>query len=216
MTNSLIISESQSTPRAPIPAGMYVARCYGLIQIGRYMEYSQFLKKDVYENKIRITWELPTLTKEFKEGEGEKPYSISKEFTMSLNEKGNLRPFLNSWRGRSFTEDELKGFDILAIVGAPCMLNIIHKKSKDGAKAYEEIATITPLMKGVEMPSAFNEKQILTYSNWNQALFDSLPDFIKDKMKKSEEYLAMVSPSHVESAVSPVNAESSGDEALPF
>lgn len=212
---SLIISESQSTPRIPIPASMYVARCYGLIQIGRYMEYSEFLKKDVYTNKIRLTWELPTLTKEFKEGEGEKPYSISKEFTMSLNEKGNLRPFLNSWRGRSFTEDELKGFDILAIVGAPCMLNIIHKKSKDGTKTYEEIATITPVMKGLEVPAAFMDKQILTYSNWNQTLFDALPDFIKDKMKKAEEYLAMVAPSHVESAQSLVNAEG-GDDNLPF
>lgn len=213
---SLIISESQSTPRTPIPAGMYLARCYGLIQVGRYTEYSDFLKKDVIVNKIRITWELPELKKEFKEGEGERPYSISKEFTMSLNEKGNLRPFLNSWRGRSFTEDELKGFDILAIVGAPCMLNIIHKKSKDGSKTYVEIATITPLMKGTEIPPAFNEKQILTYSGWNQSLFDSLPDFIKDKMKKSDEYLAMVAPSHVESAQSPVNAESSDKDDLPF
>ena len=81
-------------------------------------------------NKVRITWELPTELKVFNPDKGEQPQAISKEFTLSMHEKSSLRAFLTSWRGKGFTEDEAKAFDVTKLLGVPCMLSIVHEPGK--------------------------------------------------------------------------------------
>ena len=56
-----------------------------------------------------------------------------------MAEKKQPKNSLKSWRGKDFTEDETKSFDITKLLGVPYMINIIHKTSKDGLKVYEEI-----------------------------------------------------------------------------
>ena len=107
---------------APLEAGTYPARCYSMVHIGTIQEEFQGEKKTM--NKVRISWELPTELKEFKQGEGEKPYVLSKEFTLSLHEKSSLRAFLKSWRGKDFTEEEAKSFDVTKLLGVTCMLSL--------------------------------------------------------------------------------------------
>jgi hypothetical protein len=46
---------------------------------------------------------------------------ISKEFTLSMHEKSTLRQFLESWRGKAFTEKEALSFDVTALIGKPCL-----------------------------------------------------------------------------------------------
>lgn len=205
---AIIASSSGGGNFTPIEAGNYAARCVQMIHIGTVEETIQGKIKML--NKVRLTWELPTEMKEFKEGEGEKPLTISKEFTLSLSDRATLRKYLASWRGKDFTEDQAKAFDITVLVGVPGLLNVIHKTSKDGSKVYAEVGTITPLMKGMECPPQINPSKILSYDGFDYALFDSLPDFIKDKMKSSDEYKAMAHPQEV-------NATGSvSEEDLPF
>jgi hypothetical protein len=80
----------------PIEAGSYPARCYSMIEMGTNEETYQGAAKMV--NKVRITWELPTEMQVFKEERGPEPRVISKEFSLSMHEKANLRGFLESWR----------------------------------------------------------------------------------------------------------------------
>ena len=124
---AIIATSNGGTSYEPIPSGSYPARCYSMIHLGTIEENILGTVKKL--NKVRITWELPTELKVFKEENGEQPHVISKEFTLSLHEKATLRNFLKNWRGKDFTEDEAKEFDIEKSVGAPCMLNITHKKS---------------------------------------------------------------------------------------
>lgn len=181
--------------RELIPAGNYIARCYQMIEIGTTTE--NIMGKTVTSKKARIGWELPTELKVFREENGEQPLVISKEYTLSMNEKSNLRKDLKSWRGKDFTEDEAKCFDITKLLGVPCMLNIIHKPSvSDPTKVYEQIAGITPMPKGMAAPAQINSTFLLSYDDFDQAKFDSLPDFIKDKMKSSEEYTKISNPNH--------------------
>lgn len=187
-----IIATAANSQRELIPAGNYVARCYQMIHIGTITETIMGEEKTL--NKVRIGWELPTELKVFKEENGEQPRVISKEFTLSMHEKSSLRKALASWRGKDFTEGEAKAFDITKLLGATCMLNIIHKPSKDGLKTYEEIAGITPMPKGFECPPQINKTTVWDYDNPDNALFDSLPDFIKDKIKSSLEYQKMMQP----------------------
>jgi len=188
-----ILAKQNSTPRELIPADNYIARCYKMIQVGTVVENFQGQPKTM--QKVRIGWELPTELKVFKEEKGPQPLVIEKEYTLSMAEKANLRAILTSWRGLGFSEEEAKAFDITKLIGAPCMLNVIHKPSKtDATKIYEEISSITKLPKGTTCPAAINPPFILSYDAWDEVKFESLPDFIKDKMKTSDEYKQMRNP----------------------
>ena len=156
--------------------------------------------EEKFVNKVRLTFELPTELKVFKEENGEQPQVISKEFTLSLGDKSNLRAFLNSWRGKALTEDECKSFDIAVLAGKACTLSIIHKTSKVSGKTYAEIASIGGVMKNMEVPALINPQMVFSVNSFDQVAFDSFPDFIKEKIASSQEYQALKSST---SATSP-------------
>lgn len=205
-----INATNNGTARELTPAGNHIARCYSMIEIGTVTEI--IMNKSQTLRKVRIGWELPLETREFKEGDGEKPFVISKEYTLSMHEKSNLRKDLKSWRGKDFTEDEAKSFDITKLLGVPCMINIIHQPSKDGSRVYANIAGVTPMPKGVKCPPQFNDTVELSYDNFDEEEFEKLPDFIKDKMKSSLEYAGLRKP-HEAHVVETVEQE---ENDLPF
>jgi len=205
----------------PIPAGTYLARCYSMVEIGTLEEEFQGIKKWV--NKVRITWELPTEMKVFNPDKGEQPQAISKEFTLSMHEKSTLRAFLTSWRGKGFTEDEAKEFDVSRLVGVPCMLSIVHEPGKkDPSRIYDKIASVSTVMKGVTMPRQVNPSFIFELDAFDQSKFDSLPDFLKDKIRQSKQYKTIISPEirHMEEVQQKVSEFQVPDneelEPLPF
>lgn len=186
-----IYASSTSTNYEPVPAGNYVARCYSMIHIGTIAE--NYMGEEKEMDKVRIGWELPTELKVFKEGEEAKPLSISKEFTNSLSEKANLRKFLESWRGKGFTAEEVKKFDITKLLGKPCMLSVIHKTSKQG-KVYADISSASVIPKGLECPPQVNPNFEFNYMPFDESKFNSLPDWLKDKIKTSQQYKEMQNP----------------------
>lgn len=204
---------NDNAPRELIPTGNYIARCYKMIHIGTVEEIILGEKKVL--NKVRIGWELPTELRVFSRDKGEQPLVIDKEFTLSLHEKSGLRAVLKSWRGKDFTEEEAKCFDITKLIGVQCMINIIHKPSKkDPTRVYEEIAGITAVPKGIAVPPQINATFVLDYDNFDNEKFNSLPDFIKQKMQTSMEYSALISPNQREFKADTTNHEE--ESYLPF
>lgn len=173
----------------PIEAGTYAARCISMIEIGTITEY--FQNEEKRQKKVRITWELPTELKVFKEENGPQPYVVSKEFTLSMHEKATLRHYLEGWRGQAFTEQEARAFDIEALLGKPCMLSITHKVSQKNGKTYADISGVSKLMKGMECPPQINPTTILSYDKFNWDVYGSLPQFLKEKIAESEEFKAI-------------------------
>ena len=155
---AIIATSNGGTSYEPIPSGSYPARCYSMIHLGTIEENILGTVKKL--NKVRITWELPTELKVFKEENGEQPHVISKEFTLSLHEKATLRNFLKNWRGKDFTEDEAKAFDIekKRIANRVDKLNkkiaerkpIIPKITDKILKEYEEIESSRKININVE------------------------------------------------------------------
>ncbi len=194
------------------PDGNHIARCYQMIEIGTVNEI--VMGKSVTLRKVRIGWELPNEKKEFVDGQGEKPFVISKEYTLSMHEKSTLRKDLKSWGGKDFTEEEAKSFDITKLIGAACMLNIIHQPSKDGTKVYANISGVTPMPKGVTAPPAINPRFELSYDNFNEEVFNTLPEFITNKMKGSLEYTTLMNP--IKPMVKQEEPAHIGEDDLPF
>ena len=101
-----------------IPEGVYPARCFSIVDLGTQNKVFKETEKEVHE--ISLSFEIPELSYEFEDKEtGEKKKgckTISSTFTASLSSKANLRKFLDAWRGKKFTEEELKGFDLKNVV----------------------------------------------------------------------------------------------------
>ena len=167
--------------KVQVEAGTYIARCYSMIHIGT-LGY-EWQGEKVLTNKISITFELPTEMREFGDKKEMKPIVLSQEYGLSLGKKSKLRPLLESWRGKVFTDEELENFDVSKLVGVPAFISVIHNE-----KGYAEIASISKLPKGTECPPQINKSQVLEYDNWNQELFDKLPEFIKKKITSTPEY----------------------------
>lgn len=200
--------------RELIPAGNYVARCYKMIEIGTIP--TEYMGETKMLHKVRIGWELPTELKVFNPEKGEQPCVIDKEYTLSLGEKANLRKDLQSWRGKAFTESEAEAFDITKLLGATCMLNIIHVQGKkDATKTYQSIGSVSPMPKGLVCPEQINPTFVFDFENFNGNIFETLPDFIKDQIKTSEEYKNVLSPNSFE-VIGAENINSEEHDDLPF
>jgi hypothetical protein len=158
----------------PPPTGIHRAVCVSYVDIGT--QKSEWQGEVKWQNKVMITWELPDETYE-KDGENI-PFTVSKFYTKSLHEKSNLRHDLVSWRGREFTDDELKGFDLDNILGKSCQLNVVHKAGKTGGMR-AVVSAVLPLSKGMQAaePSTPTWRYDIGEQGYN------FPEQLSDKMK---------------------------------
>ena len=164
------------------PTGAHIARCIGLIDIGTH--HGEYEGQPNVRHQVIIKWELPSEL--IKEGEfAGKPFTVSEFYTLSLGEKANLRKALTAWRGKEFTEDELKGFDLKNVLNKPCMLQVGRNK-KDKAK----VQAVMSLPKGMECPAQVNPGVYFSLSEFDQEVYDGLSDGYKRLIGESDEWAA--------------------------
>ena len=174
-----------------VPAGVHIGRCYSLIDLGtQESNYQGDLK---FQHKIRVGWELfgedengQPLTVEV-DGK-EMPLTISKSYTVSLHEKAGLRKDLAAWRGRDFTDEEAKGFDVSKLIGAYCMVNVTTSESN--SKTYSNVAGLTPLPAALKnaKPAAVHENVLFNLDEPDLKVFDSFHEKLQEAIKKSPEW----------------------------
>ena len=177
---SMIAKDSGNVSIEKLENGVYTAISSMIIDLG--LQVSE--KFDKTQRKMMILWNI--LGEEV-EINGEKlPRTMSKEYSFSLGEKSNLRKDLQAWRGKTFTDEELQGFNILNVLNKPCQLQIILEE-KNGKK-YNNIASIMALPKGtnieeLESVSHLDIEDVETWKNWSK-----VPTWIQDKIKKAQNY----------------------------
>lgn len=130
-------------------------------------------------HKILLQWELAETM------EDGRPFAISSRYTLSLFDQAILRQHLESWRGKSFTEEELAGFDVKNVLGKYCLLSIVH--NKEGDKTYANVKGIMPVPKGMDKPAAVNADVYFDIDTGDLAV---LPEWVQNVVKKSDEYRA--------------------------
>lgn len=139
---SLTVTMTPSEYELP-PAGTHAARCCHVIDLGTQTMAYQGEQKSAH--KVVIAWQLA----DERRNDGS-PFVLSRRFTASLHDKAALRAFLEAWRGRAFTAEELAGFSLARLINAPCLLNVVHVE-RDG-KAFAEVKSASPLPKGMPLP----------------------------------------------------------------
>lgn len=190
----------------PISEGVHLATCIWVIDLGN--QWSDMFGKA--SRKVMLTWEIPD---ELITVDGEeKPRIISKEYTLSLNEKAKLREHLEAWRGRKFSEQELQGFDLANILTKSCQLQILHNE-----KGYPNVASVMALPKGMQAPGCYHETIYFDLTdNGCLEMMEKLPAWIQDKVKQSEEYKGLINATLDHSPDEGEFVPVADDDELPF
>jgi len=127
----------------PAPAGIWPAVCVDVVDLGLVKGF--YAGKETIKHKVLLVWQI-TETNE----RGYR-YAVSKRYTASLHPKATLTADLESWMGRSLTDEEKAGFDLELLVGWNCQLQVIRKagQGKDGkARTWVNIRAVVPVAKG--------------------------------------------------------------------
>lgn len=176
---SLNVSDKGGGDFKPVPAGTHRAICTLIADMG--IQPSARFKPS---RKVYIRWEIPDETTTWRDKNGTEhtgPMVIGKQYTASLSEKANLRKDLESWRGRFFTESELKTFDLKAILGKPCMLSVAHNVQQN--KTYANVIVVASMPKGMEKPSTKSPLVAYDIDDHDPQVFDTLPGWLQEAIK---------------------------------
>lgn len=136
----------------PAPEGTWSAVCVDEIDLGM-VENKRF---GATRHMVRLVWQIDeevdddTAAKYKAVVKAGSRYIATQDYTASLDEKAKLRKHLQSWRGRVFTSVELFSFDLETIVGAPCLLSIVHNTGSKGNMVFANIEGVMKLPKGTE------------------------------------------------------------------
>lgn len=172
------------------PAGMHLARCYRIVDLGT--QKTEYMGQVKYLHKIMIGWEIHGTDEsgeplKMKDG---RPFAIFKNYTFSWSEKANLRLDLQSWRNKPFSPEEMRRFDLKNILGAWCMLNVIEREGQNG-KTYANVNGVNPvpaIIKQQGYPQAVNPNEIFSLQEPDMALFETFSEHLKTKIQASPEW----------------------------
>jgi hypothetical protein len=123
---SLILKKK---PFVPPPEGIWPGCCVDVVDLGD-VETPWGVK-----HHVKVIWEISPVMPETG-----KRFLASKRYNFSFDDRSTLYKDLRSWRGRAFTAEELKGFDLEKVLAAPCQLIITHEES-DGV-VYGNVTTV--------------------------------------------------------------------------
>jgi hypothetical protein len=194
MKMGFIAKDSGSGNFKRVPQGVFIGRCFSLVDLGTQHTTGQY--GDKMQHKIRIAWEL------FGEDETgapltvdvdgvDMPMTINKSYTVSLHEKAGLRRDLAAWRGKDFTDEEAKAFDVSKLIGAYCMINVTT--SETNGKTYSNVAGITPLPGALKnaKPAPVHEHILFDLDKPDMKVFAKFHEKLQDAIKRSPEWVEL-------------------------
>jgi hypothetical protein len=176
---AILASDKGGGDFKPVPEGQAVGICDMMVDLG-LQDGGSFGPK----HKVYIRFQVPEHRVQYTDRDGveqDKPAVIGVQFTVSLSDKSNLRPFLEGWRGKRFTGEEVREFDITTIAGKPALLNIVHEagEGRNAGKTFANIASIMPVPKGMPKPEL--EGEVIVHDDDNDR-YNDLPEWLQKKI----------------------------------
>ncbi|GAB1425952.1 hypothetical protein MASR2M16_31860 [Thauera terpenica] len=184
---ALTITATDSTEFELPPAGATAARCCAVIDLGS--QESTYQGETKTQPKVLLTFELAELRTDGT------PHRVSRRMTASLHKKAQLRAFLEQWRGRAFTDDEQRAFNVGKLLNAPCLLNLVHIER--AGKQYANILSVSPVPKGMSAPELSEKPVIFDLAAPDWQAYAGLSSRMQETISASPEYQAAKAPASV-------------------
>jgi len=183
----------------PVEPGVYIAVCVYSIDLGEQLcEYKDKTKS--YSNQVKLGFELIGESVEI-DGKQE-PRILGRTLNFARSKNGGLRKFVQSWLGKTFTDDEFNELDTNDLVGKAAQLSVVLNETGE----YANIDTIMQLPKGVAAPTPVSPLIRYDMEPWDDAAFTALPDWAQEQIKKSSQYQKLHVPTN------PVDVDTSGGQ----
>jgi len=168
------------------PAGLHMARLYSVIDLGH--QATEWAGETKIMHKVVLTWELHGNDDQDQplQTDDKKPLIVSKRYTVSLGDQARLRQDLEAWSNKKMTAEDRKNFDLRNLLDKFCMVNITH--SEDGK--YANISGISPVPSALRnaQPEGVNPTLHFWLAEFDQAKYDALPKYYKEKITESSEW----------------------------
>ena len=222
--------------------GIYQGTCYSIVDLGTTdQEYKGVTSKKTRVHLcFEITHALDPEDNQITMEDG-RPFGVFKTYTASLFEAAALRKDLESWRGKSFTEQELKGFDISNLIGCTAKIEVGHTAATEfspGGKP--KILALREPRDGVQKVDTINDAVIFDLDVYlddfrgkqgpeSKAMcdiFDGLPTWQQGDIQNSYEFQAVDSSGGdsmasevsklTDDAAQEMNSPSFDDDKIPF
>lgn len=217
---------------SPVPEGTHIARCVRVIDLGMQPGSQQYPEPRA---KVLLAWEIPDEPIKI-DGE-ERPALIMARFTASLHKKSQLRALLESWRGRAFTDEELKGFSLKHILDVPCMVTVVH--SEANGRTYANVKSVAKMPKGVPAPARVTPLTWYEIEDGHNTVYHELSEKLRAAIdvgagrtpaepapvsppastvdvNRRTGQLAQVMQANAQTAAPPVQHDFAGDAEVPF
>lgn len=149
-----IYARRKASNFVPAPEGMHLAVCCDV-----WTPWTEERKEEYgggLVDRTRICWLIEEINPK-----NQQPYEASQIYNLSLHPKSNMSKMLESWRGRAFTDEERKGFDLETVIGVSCQIQVAHNTSSEGT-VYANVMAVVPLGKGMQklsIPAAYVRKK---------------------------------------------------------
>lgn len=140
----VVVKEPERGSYLPAPAGIHRGVCADVVDLG-HVDTRFGKAKPMIQFRFFIDEELPL---DKRGSDGVPFFMVTQRYTASLHEKSNLRKMLTTWRGKPFTKEELKGFELDNVIGANCQIVVVHNE-KEG-NVYANVEAVAPLGRGME------------------------------------------------------------------
>lgn len=170
-----MLTASSNGERELHPEGLFPAVCILMAGIGT--------QRTPYQNEDGTDKVQKKLVLGFETEKG----VISRELTMSLSEKANLRGILESWRGKKFTQEELEGFDPEVLLGKPCTIQVIHNEKG----TFANISNVLPKTGDFKATKIASMYDVDSHSEKD---YEKLPVWIQKKVQESFEWAKVEKP----------------------
>lgn len=171
------------------PEGTHNATAVGFIDLGT--QVVKWKDKESEARKCRVIFEVSGETMESGE-----PFLLDKEYIFSKGSK-ILNADLKAMFGKAY--DPTKDFDMDTILGKGCQIAVIHNTSATTGKTYANVKSVIALGKDAKGNSIKLPKPVtplksfyLNEDDFDQDTFDSLSDFHKGMIAKSNEYAQFI------------------------
>lgn len=150
--------------------GEYPARLIKIIDLGN--------QEVTYSDKAQpqILFEFEVFTR------SGKSFTVNRQFNVSFYPTATLRKFLETWRTRNYTPQDLEDIKLDTLLGMTGMMKIVINTT--GGKSYTNIDSIY-YVKGLSVPPSSNTFVILDFAQPNLDVFNSLPEWIQNKILRA-------------------------------
>ncbi|MFO0880716.1 MAG: hypothetical protein U0840_25570 [Gemmataceae bacterium] len=167
--------------------GPHAAVLVALIDKGTHTEEvkeektGKMVPKDL--RKLMLVWELTDAPMSGTQHN----HVVFKEYNLSFHNSGHLRKLAEAIRGAPWVDEQDINYD--AMVGAKCLVSILHKTAKGSGREYAVVQSVSKPMKGQAVPPAKRQPFSWYLDDDNLAATDysKIPDWIPFRKDLIEE-----------------------------